>query len=176
MTKTEMTNDRAVVVLKCAEVALCVVLMGCGLFLQSLKPADIDSIPYGFVSIYTIVAISALLLVAMWRAHNALKGRMSDDAFSAWQKKFGWGLALFFALLSIFSYRDWERFATGELLSPAPLMVITLVLFLGADSLLKERMGADAFTKFNRIYQWAVVVVLVAAYAGYVAYRIYTDF
>ncbi len=176
MVKTEMTNDRAIVMLKCAEVALFVVFMGCGLFVQSLKPADVDSIPYGFVSIYTIVAISALLLVATCWIHHALKGRMSGDAFSSWQKKFGWGLVLYFALLSVFSFRDWERFATGELLSPAPLMVITIVLFLGADALLKERMGADAFAKFIRIYQWAVTAVLVAAYVGYVAYRSFTDF
>lgn len=163
MANTEMTNNRAIVVLKCADLAVLAAFAAGFLFLITRSPEDALKLP--FLSLFVVALLAA---AAYWQLHRALKKRVGDNSYSAWNKKTGWWfIAVFIPGLAALK---WDMFV-ATLPTMAAALFAGIVFFRLVPALLKRRMEADAFAKFDRKYQKAAVAVLMLAFGAYIFLR-----
>lgn len=163
MAYATMTNDRAIVLLKGAQLALVVALVALIWLSMPSPPSFSDPLP----PMWLVVVVGALAWAVDRQIQSALKKRMGEDAFSVWKYKPRWDIM--FVALAFMVVVNRERLAE-TLPAMGVGLAIGLVSFNAVPALAKKRMKADDFAKFNRKYQWAAFAVLGMLYVGYVVY------
>ncbi|MGI9338370.1 MAG: hypothetical protein ACR2P4_07675 [Gammaproteobacteria bacterium] len=165
MTNLPMTNNRNIVMLKCADLAMLVAGAVALLFLVILPDPLAGQLP----PIWLTFGVLGLFAVSYWLMNKALKKHMSGDAFSSWRTITGRGFCLAAIVGVVIS--GWDSFVSIWQIF-VPMMVIVFAVSWGVPALMKKRMEADAFAKFDRKYQWASFAVLAAVLFVFVKYII----